>query len=89
MGLTRHSGDFSTAACLNRWGLFHPADTDSDAYENAWYYGPEAKEAQAVCNEECPIKALCLKTFINEHHGIFGGTTPVDRLEMRREDARS
>lgn len=89
MGLTRHSGDFSTASCLNRWGEFHPADTDSEVYDTYWYYSPEAKEAKRVCNEECPIVAMCLETFINEHHGIFGGTTPAERLEMRRADARA
>lgn len=40
--------------------------------------------ARAICMK-CPVMALCLKVGFYEDYGIFGGTTPKQRRELRRE----
>ena len=48
----------------------------------------KTQEAIKVCNG-CPIAVQCLTWAIqNEDHGIWGGTTPSERKELRRSPKR-
>lgn len=51
----------------------------------------EMEEAKAVCNgtydgKECPLRAACLEFAVvnNERFGVWGGTTPDERREIRK-----
>jgi hypothetical protein len=40
--------------------------------------------ARAICLR-CPVMAKCLKVGMFEDYGIYGGTTPQQRKQLRRE----
>ena len=50
--------------------------------------------AKRVC-EGCPVREACLRMALDaergaglyERYGIFGGTTPVERFRMQKENA--
>lgn len=64
----------SEAACRGMDpGLFVPDVTVGKAFD---YSVP-----LAICSG-CPVAAECLEHFIDERHGVFGGTTPRQRWEM-------
>ena len=46
--------------------------------------GEPCEQARAVC-AGCPVIAQCLEHALTypEHHGVWGGTTPRQRKEMR------
>lgn len=60
--------------------LWFPANGDRAA----------AKRAKAIC-WSCPVRAACLEWALgaNERTGIWGGTTPNERRELRRAAARA
>jgi hypothetical protein len=43
-----------------------------------------AETARAICLR-CPVMAKCLKVGMFEDYGIYGGTTPAQRKQLRRE----
>lgn len=51
----------------------------------------EAAAAIAVC-ATCPVRAACLELSLRHwgvgQHGIWGGTVPAERVELRRERTR-
>jgi len=75
----------SHAACRRMVAAAYPEDRQYIA--NLWHpvrgdcEGPDATEAMAVCNgipgekAACPVRAECLATYLNQKHGVFGGTT--------------
>ena len=40
--------------------------------------------AREICLR-CPVMAKCLKVGMFEEYGIYGGTTPAQRKQLRRE----
>lgn len=61
------------AACRGMGvNLFFPATTDWHAYE----------PAKAVC-ATCPVSDECVMENIHEQHGVFGGTSPTQRRQLR------
>lgn len=60
-----------------------PANTEPTSI----YDAPAAARALAICGG-CPIREACLATAMGSHHtiryGIWGGTTPEQRLRYRR-----
>ena len=47
---------------------------------------PDHKKAVETCRQ-CPVQLACLRTAIEapEHHGIWGGLTPQQRKDLRRD----
>ena len=47
----------------------------------------QANQARRIC-ARCPVRVQCLKFAMDipEAHGIWGGTTPQERLRQRRRD---
>lgn len=41
------------------------------------------REAQAIC-ATCPVKRPCYRAGIYELHGVWAGTTPDQRVEIRK-----
>lgn len=39
--------------------------------------------AISIC-KRCPVREQCLEHFIDEPLGIYGGTTPTERVRLRR-----
>lgn len=67
-----------------------PATPDNDP----WFSEDEDEmgEATAICHgtydgKPCPLIEQCLEFALsnNERFGIWGGTTPTDRVEIRKE----
>jgi WhiB family redox-sensing transcriptional regulator len=48
--------------------------------------GSDGAEAKAVC-AKCPVRAECREDGIDEHVGIWGGTSERERRAIRRGDA--
>lgn len=46
----------------------------------------DVMEARRVCTQECEFQAVCLDYALSSNidHGIWGGTTPEERVAMRR-----
>jgi WhiB family redox-sensing transcriptional regulator len=61
--------------------MFFPPD-DKPVARN--FYG----NAKAICST-CPVISECLAYGINEAYGVWGGTTPAERYEMRNRKAMS
>ena len=88
----------SHAACRRMVAAAYPEDRQYIA--NLWHpvrgdcEGPDATEAKAVCNgipgekAACPVRAECLATYLNQKHGVFGGTTPKQRERIRANRLR-
>lgn len=49
-------------------------------------YDDEVSLAKSIC-DECPIKKACLRMALELdcEYGIFGGTTPEERRNMKRD----
>lgn len=64
-----------TYPCFGRDDLFFPEDND---------YDRTIKQAREICGT-CPLdNAECYSRAKPEDHGIWGGTTPDERRQMRR-----
>ena len=67
-------------------------DMDPDLWfpefdERTTEYADQAKQAVAICNV-CPVKDECLAYGLkHEDYGIWGGTTPSQRREMRKNES--
>lgn len=59
-----------------------------NSYRDVFFseYDDEVLIAKSIC-DECPIKTACLNMAIelNCEYGIFGGTTPDERKNMKRD----
>lgn len=85
-GLTFYSW-FPEAACVgedpemffDEAGQVDSAPTKAVAHHRAL--------AKKVCFE-CPVRLNCLKTFINERWGVYGGLDQRERANLRRNLAR-
>jgi WhiB family transcriptional regulator, redox-sensing transcriptional regulator len=55
--------------------LFHPPHPSTARQITA--------KAKAIC-AGCPVKAECLEHFFDEPVGIYGGTSPHDRRQLRK-----
>lgn len=53
--------------------------TSLEDFFNDWGY-PEAKK---IC-ARCPVQSECLKAYLFEPYGVFGGMSPHDRENYRR-----
>lgn len=68
-----------------------PADWTTDAAcaksDDPDLFYPETKgphrAARAVC-QACPVRVQCLEAGMDERHGVWGGTSPQERQELRR-----
>lgn len=40
--------------------------------------------AKAIC-ATCPVKAMCLEAGLEERYGIWAGTTPTERKQLRKQ----
>lgn len=81
--MTRYATDWLAAgACLTADpDLFFPIATGSVG-------GSQAAKAQRIC-AGCKVRRECLEFAMNsgEVHGIWGGTTPEERIRFRRQRA--
>jgi WhiB family redox-sensing transcriptional regulator len=70
------------AACIGAPpGIFYPLARARESWANH----PDAVAAKAIC-ATCPVAADCLEWAIfNEADGIWGGTDPAERVELRRD----
>ena len=61
------------------------AGQDIDLWHPANGNRVSAERAKAIC-ERCPVRQHCLEWALeaNEQHGVWGGTTPLERQKMRR-----
>jgi hypothetical protein len=67
--------------------IFFPEDIFSTqgTIKSAYRLVREMEEtAREICLK-CPVMALCLKVGFYEDYGIFGGTTPKQRIQLRRD----
>lgn len=84
--MARYATDwFEAGACLSEDpDLFYPVATGVIGAR-------QAAEAQRIC-ARCRVRRECLEFAIDIHetHGIWGGTTPEERVRVRRQrsDAR-
>lgn len=46
--------------------------------------GVKPREALNACRG-CPVQTVCLEANLHEHHGVWGGTTELQRRAIRRE----
>ena len=81
--MTRYATDWLAAgACLSADpDLFYPATTGALGAR-------QAAKAQRICGR-CTVRRECLEFAMNsrEVHGIWGGTTPEERVRARRQRA--
>jgi WhiB family redox-sensing transcriptional regulator len=76
--IDEHDGWQARAACrLQDPELFYPASGTTDS--------PEARKALQIC-ADCPVREACLEDALarRERHGIWGGTSPEQRVAMLR-----
>ncbi len=75
---------------LSQEGLCRDKDPDlwfPDHDERTTAYGEQADEAIKICNV-CPVKDKCLEYGLEyETYGVWGGTTPSMRREMRKNES--
>jgi WhiB family transcriptional regulator, redox-sensing transcriptional regulator len=78
-------------AYVRNWQSFGPCGAeDPDLFFPASYEGPalvQVAKAKAVCHG-CPVlvRARCLREHMADQDGIFGGTIPDERRELRRRE---
>ncbi len=58
--------------------IFFPPG-DSERVKSSVY-----DRARAVC-AACPVRLACLKEHLDEDHGCWGGTSPRERRDLRRQ----
>ncbi|MBO0804776.1 MAG: WhiB family transcriptional regulator [Nocardiopsaceae bacterium] len=79
--MSRYPTDWIEAgACLNADpDLFFPVATGEMGSR-------QAAQAQRIC-ERCQVRRECLEYAManSQVHGIWGGTTPEDRIRLRRQ----
>jgi WhiB family redox-sensing transcriptional regulator len=46
------------------------------------------RQAKRICNN-CPVIAECLEFGISEQYGVWGGTTPQERVKIREQRRKS
>jgi WhiB family redox-sensing transcriptional regulator len=71
----------SQARCRDLgWRVFFPEPEE----------GPQSDEAKAIC-AECPVEPDCLQYALTakEDYGVWGGTTPRERRQMRRRPRKT
>lgn len=66
-------------------------DMDPELFFPAQGHSPD--EAKAACNSKCPVRERCLELALSvppddDKHGVFGGTTPNERQNLRRARRR-
>lgn len=62
--------------------LFFAEKSNGQMYDS----DPRVREAKAYCRQ-CPVSTQCLFTALRDHeHGVWGGTTPAEREDLRRWD---
>lgn len=63
-------------------------DYDLDLFfPDTYHNGSEVRRAKAIC-ASCPVREECLAYAIengDDEYGIFGGTTPRERVRLRRQ----
>ena len=67
--------------CAQVPAIFFPRDFAGYQHE---LYEQAVNTAREICLR-CPIMALCLKVGMHEPYGIWGGTTPEQRKQIKRE----
>jgi WhiB family redox-sensing transcriptional regulator len=57
---------------------------------NQWFpeQGESLEPARVVC-ASCPVRAECLQAGMDEAHGVWAGTSAVQRRKVRRETPRA
>jgi WhiB family transcriptional regulator, redox-sensing transcriptional regulator len=82
--MTEHATDWrAAAACLSADpDLFFPIATGTAAVA-------QIRKAQVIC-ADCQVRPECFEFAMRsgESHGVWGGTTPEDRIRLRRQRAR-
>jgi WhiB family redox-sensing transcriptional regulator len=65
------------------------AGQDADLWHPANGNRAGAQRAKAICGL-CPVRQECLEWAlqVNEEHGVWGGTTPLERRKIRRDRAQ-
>lgn len=75
---------------LSREGLCRNMDPNlwfPDFDERTTEYGEQADKAIAIC-KVCPVQKECLSYGLEfEDYGVWGGTTPSQRREMRKNES--
>lgn len=68
------------AECKGKTDLFFPDDEDpkKDA---------KIEKAKSIC-ETCPFQAQCLEMGMKEKHGVWGMTTPQERIQIKRAERK-
>jgi WhiB family redox-sensing transcriptional regulator len=49
---------------------------------------PDYSTAKKICST-CEVRGECLVAGLNERYGVWGGTTPRQRRDMRKSDRRA
>lgn len=82
MTVTRYAGDWQAAgACQSADpDIFFPLSASGAST-------PQISEARRIC-ARCTVRRECLDFAMRngEMHGIWGGTTPEDRVRARRQE---
>ena len=60
-----------------------PNERRQHSEEESWYRGEEAEKAKEVCST-CQFKEDCLREGMKEDHGVYGGTTPEERVALKK-----
>lgn len=69
--------------CAEAPEIFFPEDFKSPANAGINMTRLAEKTAKEICLR-CPVMSLCLKVGLHEPFGIWGGTTPDQRKQIRR-----
>jgi len=82
----RHDAEWRSASACRHANpdIFFPVATAASGRAE------QAARAKAIC-ARCPVWSQCLEfAQVNElNHGIWGGTTPEDRMRIRRREQRA
>lgn len=74
---------FEGALCIGQHALFDVYDDESGSSPSA-----QIAEAKKVC-ARCPARLECLSDALqNDNHGIWGGTTYLERQKIKRKARR-
>jgi WhiB family redox-sensing transcriptional regulator len=75
------------------WHLYAACrHTDPTQYAKIFFpqHGHTANKAKKIC-ATCPARKACLEHAVNkpELHGIWAGTTPRDRVQIRKQQQQN